>query len=238
MISSNPLKLFAAVLFVFTFTGSCSFWSNPADVPAGTDSSGQIKSRVPFETKEPAVFQAEIVVSAYTDGVPSEKRIMTARNGIRVRNDYPDGVSFLQVSESERLLLDSDDKIYAAMPAAATGGRGDELGDLLTTQWLNESRDAEFEKLDTENGLTTYRVALDASIGSEILVYFDENLKIPVKQEFYRVSGDQKALVYSMEIKNPKLETDDRRFELPADYRSVSLEQFQRLTRDRKESVL
>jgi hypothetical protein len=90
-----------------------------------------------------------------------------------------------------------------------------------------------FENLGAENGLTKYRVRLKdmPKDASETLIYIDENLKIPVKQEFYTINGEQKILVFSMELRNLKLQTDDKLFELPKDYRKVSSNEFQKAIR-------
>jgi hypothetical protein len=106
----------------------------------------------------------------------------------------------------------------------------------LAIEWLNEKRGAAFENLGKENGLTKYLARLRdvPNINSEILIYIDENLKIPVKQEFYTINGEQKILVFSMELQNLKLETDDKLFELPKDYRKVSSNEFQKVTRQKQ----
>lgn len=103
------------------------------------------------------------------------------------------------------------------------------LKDFLTTKWLNEKQDAKFENLGEEAGLIKYRVILDNTekSKSETLIYFDKNLQIPIKQEFMSVKGDQKTKMYSMEIRNLKLETDEDRFKLPKDFKQVSVEDFQ-----------
>jgi outer membrane lipoprotein-sorting protein len=84
--------------------------------------------------------------------------------------------------------------------------------------------------------LTKYRAHLaDApNSNSETFIYVDENLKIPVRQEFYKTNGEQKILVFSMELRNFKLEAADELFELPKDYRKVSPNEFQKTIRQEK----
>ena len=102
----------------------------------------------------------------------------------------------------------------------------------LTTEWLSEKRDASFEKLDSDVNLTKYRVRLDESNFSEILVYVDQNSGLPVKQEFYSIGGDgQKNLAYAFELKNLKLETEENLFSVPANFKKVSREEFQKTLR-------
>ena len=73
----------------------------------------------------------------------------------------------------------------------------------------------------TENNLTNYRIKLGSSAESEIVLTYDENLKLPVKQEFYSISGEQKVLTMTVELKNFQLSADEKLFVLPQDYKRV-----------------
>lgn len=235
MISSNAVKFFPFVLLVLVVGSSCRFWQTAA--PTGSQPAGEIKSEIPFETKEPDIFQAEIMLTNYVNGTKSERVIKAARNGVRLRYDYPANIAFLQINEKERFSIETQKKIYARNRNGGNAGNsGETFNDFLTTEWLNEKRGAKFENLGSENGLAKYRVLLDENLNSEILIYIDENLKIPVKQEFYAVSGEQKTLVYSVELKNVKPEAGDSFFELPKDYKEVSLEEFQEEIRRKRNS--
>jgi len=66
---------------------------------------------------------------------------------------------------------------------------------------------------------------------SEMLISVDEQIGLPVKQEFYAVSGEQKVLTYAVELKNLKLKTDENLFTVPADFKKVSAEEFRRILR-------
>ena len=92
----------------------------------------------------------------------------------------------------------------------------------LTTKWLNQKNSAKFEKVDTENNLTKYLVKLEDSITSEVLIFIDEKIPFPVKQEFYSISDSEKVLTMSFEIKNYKTEVEDKLFELPKDYKEIN----------------
>lgn len=231
MISSNTVKIFLFFLLLSAVISACGFWRNSGtDQPSDPVPAGELKSDIPFETKEPDIFQADIVITNYVNGAGSERVIKTARHGAKLRCDYPGHISFLQLNENERFSMETEQKTYA--PRQNGGGpAGDALKDFLTTEWLNEKRDAKFEALGAENGLAKYRIQLAESKNSEILIYVDENLKIPVRQEFYQTDGDQKTLVYTMELKNIKLAADEKQFEIPADYRELSPEEFQKIIR-------
>ncbi len=195
----------------------------------------EIISEIPFENKEPEIFQAEIVLTTYANGEKTERIIKAARHREKIRYDYPNGNSFLQITENERFLLETDKKIYLQnqMSSGNSTESGNSLKDFLTIEWLNEKRDANFENLGTENALVKYRVSVE-NMNSEILIYVDENLKFPVKQEFYSIIGEQKTLLSAMEIRNLKLEVDENLFELPKDFRKVSIKEFQKIVREKR----
>lgn len=233
---SHPIQLFFAIFLTAAVSSGCGFWrSGPGEQPANLSVADNFKTEVPFETKEPDVFQAEFVMTLYAAGTGSERVIQVARNGAKIRYDYPTKLSFLQMSESEFFLINPEKKIYAKSPPGGAGGANDSFREFLTTKWLNEKRGGRFENLGPAEGLTRYRFIPDGAGAekTEIIIYFDENLKIPVKQEFYSVSGEQKNLVSATEIRNLKLAADDSLFILPDDFTEVSAEKFEKETRKR-----
>jgi hypothetical protein len=234
-----PKAIKISVVFAAMFCQACSLWqsseSRNANAFSAPFASQELKSKVPFSSKEPDVYQTEIVLTNYSGGEKFERRSFTARRDEKIRSDYENKLSFLQRNENEKFLIHHGKKIYvdSQTNSGAANETGDQIKDFLTTEWLNEKRDTAFENLGAENGLTKYRARLEdaTNINSEILIFLDENLKIPVKQEFYTVNGEQKTLVFSMELQNLKLETDDKLFELPKDYRKVLSSEFQKAIR-------
>lgn len=238
MFLPKSIKIFAVCAALFA--ASCGYWqgnsgTNSASAPFVAE---EAKNGIPFASKEPDVYQAEIVLTNYAGGEKSERKIFTARRGAKFRCDYENEISFLQSDENTKFTLHNGKKIYAESRtnSGGTGEAGDALKDFLIAEWLNEKRGATFENLGAENGLTKYRVNLEEAPNkdSETLIFVDENLKIPVRQEFYTTSGEQKFLVFSMEIRNLKLEADDKLFELPKNYRKVSSNEFQKIIRQEK----
>lgn len=229
----ESIKFFVG--FAVVFASSCGFWQSAENQNANVSSAPlmaeESKSAIPFSTKEPNVYQAEIVLTNYAGGEKSERKIFTARRGEKIRYDYENRISFLQIGESQRISIHNGKKIYAENPtnSGVAGETSNQIKDFLTVEWLNEKRGATFENLGTENNLTKYRVRLkDApDAASETLIFVDENLKIPVRQEFYATVGEQKSLVFSMKLEDLKLEADDKIFELPKDFRKISLKEFQ-----------
>jgi hypothetical protein len=237
MLSTNALKFFFVFFFAPLIFSSCGFWqtSQTENPNSNLFAAEELKSEIPFENKEPEIFQAEIVLTTYLNDEKTERAIKTARAREKIRCDYPNGISFLQINENEKFLLETEKKIYAQGSAILSNSpeTGEILKDFLTTEWLSEKRDAKFENLGSENGLTKYRVQGENN-NSEILIYVDENLKFPVKQEFYSISGEKKILFTAMEIRNLQLEADEAVFTLPEDYKKVSVKEFQEEVRKKR----
>lgn len=242
MFSSTPAKLFYLVLFFSIGFSACGFWSsrnensNAAATPPNFTVQ-EIPSEIPFSNKEPEVFQGEIVVSNFTGGEKSERKTFVARSGTRRLAIYAAGekteVSFLQIDETRAFSIYPAKKIYtenAPNRASPAPSNSENFGDFLTVVWLNAKSSAAFENLGAENGLSKFLVRLNNSEASEILIYVDENLKIPVRQEFYSRAGEQKNLLYTVELKNFQLQADDNFFEPPSkDFRKVSKEEFDKV---------
>ena len=227
MFSLNLTKFFAvSALSLILFSG-CGWWRKSVDSnsPAVPPIADDLKSEIPFSTKEPQRFQAEIVVTAGE----TERRTFVARDGERYRYDFnfgaPNQLTYLQTDKNYQILPAL--KIYTE----STGGISlptDDWTNFLTTEWLSKKTDAKFEKLETTDNLTKYRVQMGDGDAFEVFVYLDEKIGLPVKQEFYSTGG-QKRLTYLFELKNFKLETDADLFTVPADSRRVSTEEFSKL---------
>lgn len=228
MLSSNLLKI--TFVFAAIFASSCSFWqTKTVATPASTPSVSEIKSSFPFSTKEPGVYQTEISVTA--NGV--EDITFTARNGANQLTifDFKKNTEFalLKNDANQTFLINNRRKIYTENPSTASvsEAKSDSLKDFLTSEWLNQKKDAKFETLGAENDLTKYRVNLDETTNSEIIIFVDEKIGLPVKQEFYTISGEQKTLALIVELKNFSLQIEQKLFDLPKDYRKVTPKEFQ-----------
>lgn len=221
MLASKLSKILVSVsLFC---SSSCGFLqtSSNSNNAGNTQNISEIQSSIPFSTKEPEVFQAEIVT--INDG--EEERLFIARSGGNVFTKQNE-LGTLHLAVGKTLSIDFRKKIYtevalrngpSAIPAEET------LNDFLTTEWLNQKSDVLYESLGTEGGLMKYKVSFAAA---ESVVFVDENYKIPVRQEFYSIDGGTKSLVYSIELQNIKLIADEQLFVVPTDFRKVSADEF------------
>lgn len=226
MFSSNLTKFFALAWLIFLLFAGCRFWqkTNDADPSAPPPVADDLKSEIPFATREPEQFQAEIVVTANE----TKRTTFIARNGAHRRWDFNFGaknqLTNLQIDKNYLILPGR--KIYVEKPAPAAPAEPDEWADFLTTEWLSAKWQAGYEKLETSENLTRYRVEMGSPDSTEVYIYIDETLGLPVRQEFYAVAGAEKILTYRFELKNLKLEIDGGVFALPPDYKKVSAEEF------------
>ncbi|MCY7375252.1 MAG: outer membrane lipoprotein-sorting protein [Pyrinomonadaceae bacterium] len=225
-----PLKFTKILLSVALCGSACRFWQpKPEAAPSPSPVSVEAaKSDAPFGTKEPEIFQTEIVVTS--NGV--ETVIFAARNGANRLTvyDYRKKSEFalLLNGEGSSFIIARRLKIYTENQAVRGGETPD---DFSTAELLNFPPIAVYELLGAENGLTKYRVVSEASNASEIIVTVDEKINLPVKQEFYSVSDGRKTSVSTTELKNFALQTDAQNFELPKDYKKVSAAEFQDVRR-------
>jgi hypothetical protein len=225
----SPIQMFWSgfrqyfLLFLLAFCPSCGFWPNASNSNTASNQPevSEIRSEIPFSSREPETYQAEIVEKS--EGEPERRIFIARKKGYFVTRRIDLGTLHLEAGKS--FALNFAKKVYveniiAAVPAESSGER---LSDFLTTEWLNQKTEARFEKLGDENGLTKYRARFE---NSESLIFINESLQLPVRQEFYSLEGEDRILRFEIELQNLKFEVDESVFELPKDFRKVSLEEF------------
>lgn len=227
MILSNPVKFFLLALVFLTFCSGCRFWQNNTNTntsPAAGVFSDD-KSDLPFTTREPDIYQAEIVVTSGGE----ETRVFTARNGAKRRYEFEwsEKGTLVSISADKKYLVLPGRKLYSEEASAAGNTSQSAWMEQLTVEWLNLSPGAKFTELGTENGRRKFSAKLDGSDASEIVIFIDDN-GLPVRQEYYSATGDTRDLVYSVELRNLKLEAAADLFTVPKDLRKVSADEIRR----------
>jgi hypothetical protein len=237
MISFNFIKYFGVFVFALVISSACRFWQKAGgETPSPTPFvAEELTSEIPFSTKEPEVFQVEILITAKN----SEFKIFAARAGNRRRVDFNAGLKkqVTYIHTNKHYLIQQSRKIYVDDAELEEFGVSREWTEFLTTEWLNTKTDVKFFKLDAENNLIKYRVVFgDAeNAKSESLIFIDEASGLPVRQEFYSIEGEQKILTMTVELKNLKLEAASDLFAIPAGYRKVSRAEFAGISRKEDE---
>ena len=210
------------------FAAACGFWQSDEDnsnLSPGINFP-ETSAQIPFSTKEPERFQTDVVISNFINGRKTVRKYFIARDGgnflQRFDADNEKGTSFLRTGDNKMFLVNHGSKTYREISGdQAEVFSDDSLIKNLTSKWLNEKTAATFEKLQPKENPAGYRVNFEEAKNSEVLIYVDENLNLPVRQEFYGVAGEQKTLLYSIELQNFQTETDGDIFALPEKYRKI-----------------
>ncbi len=171
----------------------------------------------PFSIREPQIYSGEIV---QTSGSVTTVYFV-ARNGDKTRIDFDRGGEnqMSRVHSDRDVVVLYKTKSYYELPSG-TGDVGSlNPADQLTRGFLGGSEAAKFEKIETQNGQTKYRVNPAEGGKSETFIYFDESLGMLVKQEFFAVDGDGRSIMFSVEFKDLKLEADDSLFKVPEGFK-------------------
>jgi len=77
----------------------------------------------------------------------------------------------------------------------------------------------EFEQMRRDGSVVQFRARINESNSSEVIVFFDEAIGLPVKQEYYSLEGEKRTLRYSVELRDFKKELEPGVFEIPAGFR-------------------
>ncbi len=222
MFLSNPAKSFAACILLLFSVAGCGFLQTNENKPVPLVP--EAKNRFPFATKEPENFHCEIVVTAGD----VTRRTMLARKGSLRRIDFDPGEKNQRtiLQTDKEYLIAFDKKIYAEKAVKTGPVTADAQFSELTSELLNLGERSEIEEIGREKSIVKYRVNFDGGDANEIVVYYDETIGMPVKQEFFAVAGTEKSLQYSVEIVNFQTDVDDGLFAIPAGFRKVSLGEF------------
>lgn len=235
MFSRKSVIFFVILAVLTSFLASCGWWEKltGSTTPTPTPFTAQeIPTNIPFQTKEPESYEAEFVISTFSGDEKTIKKTFAAKSGARHFTTFDQGeksaFSTLKSETGVVYLISDQAKIYAEelQTASAPPESEESTGNFIMTEWLNGKTNAVFEELETENNVTKFRVNLDSARSTEIFLYVDKNLNMPVRQEFYGTSGDEKKLLFAAEILNFKTPADEKYFQVPAAYKKVSREEF------------
>ncbi len=224
---SNLAKYFPICLLILFVQLGCGWFDPTQNTAAPT--AVLPPSDTPFLTREPENFTAMVVVTS--GGV--ESRFFLVRSGIKRRTDFnfesPGHISYI-VADA-RLVASHDQKIYTERESGAPGS-GPSAEDMsLTRLLLAERTYSSFEQIGAEGGTTSYRARLAEDQTSEIIIYIDEAVGIPVRQEFFSTRGGERQLQLSIEVRDLKLEADQALFDVPPGFRKVPSAEFYRVIR-------
>lgn len=214
MFLSNRLAEVTAYLLLILGVAGCGLFGSGerSDDPPPVIS--QPKSVVPFETREPAAYQADFVTSG--DGV--ESTVHFARSGGSWRFDT------FSAGEPSRTIIRTDTTIYvdhasrtfAEAPSGIISADRPQLLSDLTTSLLSRFEAGKFEEIGREGSIVRYRVTSDGERNASIVTY-DSAIGMVVRQESERAGGDS----FVFELRRFSLEVDASAFQVPQGYRKT-----------------
>ena len=218
MFPSNPTTLLLVVFLMLASLTACQTGENNTLSSSNKSEVLPTQTNIPFSNKEPDRFQTEIVVSTIIDSEKIERKYFVARRNkkrLTVFNFGDENETAILQIDNKSFVIRRKDKSFSERGSNLPTSAEDELQNFLTTKWLSEKRKVEFEKIGSENNQTTYRVKFEDSKNSEILIYVDEKLKLPIKQEFFSIFEDERIMTLSVELRNFRLEAEEKLFNLP-----------------------
>ncbi|MGI8897137.1 MAG: hypothetical protein ACR2IB_01965 [Pyrinomonadaceae bacterium] len=246
--SANLLRVLRARFLIVLLVCDCGFMlpaCRSSQGPANSNS-GFADTRIaafttpPFSTKEPERYQA-VRITSFTETGSTEnshfsqsKHVLIARDGEKRREEYFAGangqVVYLEIPAGRFIVLTAGRRYADLNTPSDETDPGNPLNDssaLSPDQLLNEAHaPATYEKLGIETlegrMTTKYRVVVltGADSQNETLIWVDEGLGMPVRSETTSKSTGHSSKV-TMELKDVKLEVDERLFSWPSDYRKV-----------------
>jgi hypothetical protein len=212
---SNPLAcplIIAVAALIFT---SCN------SAPAGNDNTVALTEKTPqhfpFAVREPEVYSCE----AYLTAGESVRRWGITKNGDRMRYDHFDGdtPSVSEINADKRYIIDHRRRVYAEVTG---GGLKDSSPAGPPPLFLMGAEYVKYRDAGMEGGFRKY---VAESGGEQVVTYFDEEMRMIVRQEFFTAEDSEgsRRTAAIFELRNFRPDADESLFQLPAGYRSVPL---------------
>ncbi|MBV9217117.1 MAG: hypothetical protein JO053_13175 [Acidobacteria bacterium] len=171
---------------------------------------GDEPSEFPFSTKEPELYQADIVI---TTG-DKEDKFFVARNRAKWRLDFFENgqPTVTEMNSDNRYTIDHQAKSYKVV----TGGPLTVRADDMARSFFRGKEYRDFEDMGSSGGIKKWRVVSD---NDNIVISIDEASGLIVKEEFNDKQGSPQM---TYELRNLKLAVDDSVFQIPVGYKKKS----------------
>jgi hypothetical protein len=215
MFLSNPAKPFLAGLILIISAAGCGLFNSDDANRAAIAPEGP-RSNFPFQTKEPENYRCDIIETA--GDMVRKKRITKKGLWRRIDLDVGEASGRTLLQTDKEYIIDPARRVYAETGVPA-GGQFSEL----THELLSTPAHAEFEETGRDGQVVSYTVRPADSPAGEIVVHYDASIGMPVRQEFFSGTGENMALVYSIELQNFSTEADDAAFAIPPGFRKVPI---------------
>ena len=224
MLLSNQRLSLVLLLCIIALAVACGAKDAPTNNAANAPLNGDLaKGQQPFAAKEPDVYQTEVY---YSSGGTSDKYFV-ARNGETRRFDtYVKGqLSVTElIKDNNRYVIDHVRKMFYVDPPSDKGPKAVNPAALA---FFQNAQHHEFDEISRDNGTITYHAKKQqGDPDQDVVVTIDQKSGLMVRQE---VKGADPNTSFTFELKNVKIEAPSDLFQIPADYKQVTKEQFKPL---------
>lgn len=217
MFLSNRLPI-VIIFLVLALQPACS-WFGSSDSPRPLAAVPAPQTDTPFSVREPEEFSADF----FTIAGGTETRRSYARKGSSWKFIIYDGDGPVSetVQNGKQILVDHKRRVFAE--ASERVGFDPYFIQEMTIRNLREREYTNFEDLGLDGNIRKYRATIRANSSSIAVIFYDENLRMITRQEFYSGVGEA-DLVF--EMRNISLEVSDDAFRVPDAYKKVSEKEF------------
>lgn len=219
---SNPSSVLCAFLVLLFLAGCRS--QTELTATGNTPSETIVSATPPFQTKEPERYSATRTITITTAaGQTFVTKTLIARDGERRRNES-DGTVYLELPEG-RFVLIPEEAVYADVVAEPDGNTEEQVSPESVLH--AETGTTSYQNLGTEviggRSSSKYRVVVNGSNSqnvnlTEILIWIDEMLKMPVRSETTSPEGTR----IQMEFSDLKFEVEGSVFQIPEHYQKIA----------------
>ena len=213
MFLSNPRKSFLLLVFFASILQACGGPQTAQNKDISL--TGDTKSEFPFSTREPEVYQGDLV----TTSGEGQDHYFVARKGDKWRYDIFRGadIAMSQIRSDKLYGIDHRKKTYWEIPEQRAAG-----GDIndITRNFFRGHEYHNFDEIGRDGTLIKYKVRDAGDSKGDVIITIDTASGVIVKHEFMSRVKQQPDFVY--EVRNLKMEVDDSVFVLPAGYQKVA----------------
>lgn len=236
----RPALALISLSLALLLVASCR--SQNAPVTNNSSDNTIVSVTPPFQTREPERYRATRTITNVTaEGRTNVTKVTIARDGEfrRIESELFAAKTIFVIGPQGKYLLLPNDKVYVdqtegAAPPDAISEDESSADRLLHT----ESGTSSYQQLGTEavSGRKTnkYRVTVNSAnaanvSSSETLIWIDEALGMPIRSETKSSDGSRST----MELSELSLEVDKNLFQVPSDYKKVSVTELARYLKPR-----
>lgn len=214
MFLSNRRLLIALTGLAAFIALSCG--SKPPSPNVSLPPIDRVSKSYPFSVVEPQVYSCKIVET--TGGI--SRVYFVARNGDRSRLDIDHGqpTQITVIHDGRTIRIDHRTKTYTE--TSAPKAEVPQLGttDTMFRSMLYDMKRAKFDKLESTDGVTKYRVASNNETASERFIYVDDLTGFPKRVEMFSIEGNARREVMRIEVNDFTADAAESLFQVPAGF--------------------